>query len=234
MALFLALGVLAAMVIGIGWFLRANPSSLARSLRRLAFALVVVLAGVALVFSVRFLPGILPELLGLLGLVGSALLARFLRHRSSDGFSTPGGGRQRTEVRTAFLRAWIDHGTGEVGGAVLAGRFAGRTLDSLSDGELLEVRVEAASDVDSVRVLEAYLDRRLGPGWRSTQRQAPSAGKADMTREEAFAVLGLADGATGDDIRTAHRRLIQRVHPDAGGSADLAARINRARDILLG
>jgi len=233
LALFLALGVVAAMVIGIGWFLRANPSSMARSLRRMIFGLVVVAAGVALVFSVRFLPEILPELLGLLGLVGSALLARFLRHRSSDGFSAPGG-RRRTEVRTAFLRAWIDHGTGEVGGAVLAGRFAGRTLDSLSDGEVLEVRVEAALDADSVRVLEAYLDRRIGTGWRNAQQQAPNAGKADMTREEAFAVLGLADGATADDIRAAHRRLIQRVHPDAGGSADLAARINRARDILLG
>lgn len=231
--LFLALGVLAAMVLGIGWLLRANPSSLAHGLRRLGFALIIVLAGLALVFSVRFLPEILPELLGLLGLVGSALLARFLRHRPSDGFSAPGG-RQRTEVRTAFLRAWIDHGTGEVGGAVLAGRFAGRTLDSLSDGELLEVRTEAASDTDSVRVLEAYLDRRLGPGWRHARQQAPNAGKADMTREEAFAVLGLAGNATADDIRAAHRRLIQRVHPDAGGSADLAARINRARDILLG
>jgi hypothetical protein len=234
LALFLALGVLAAMVLGMGWFLRANPSNLAHGLRRLGFALVAVLAGVALVFSVLFLPEILPELLGLLGLVGSALLARFLRHRPSDGFSAPGG-RRRTEVRTAFLRAWIDHGAGEVGGAVLAGRFSGRTLDSLSDSELLEVRLEAASDADSVRVLETYLDRRLGPDWRTAQQhRAPNAGKADMTREEAFAVLGLAAGATADDIRAAHRRLIQRVHPDAGGSADLAARINRARDILLG
>lgn len=233
LALFLALGVLAAMVLGIGWFLRANPSNLAHGLRRLGFALVVVLAGLALVFSVRFLPEILPELLGLLGLVGSALLARFLRRRPSDGFSAPGG-RKRTEVRTAFLRAWIDHGTGEVGGAVLAGRFAGRTLDSLSDGELREVHTEAASDADSVRVLEAYLDRRLGPGWQNARQHAPDAGKSDMTREEALAVLGLAGDATADDIRAAHRRLIQRVHPDAGGSADLAARINRARDILLG
>ena len=55
-----------------------------------------------------------------------------------------------------------------------------------------------------------------------------------MTRAEAFAVLGLAEGASGAEIQAAHRRLIQRVHPDVGGSADLAARINRAKDILLG
>jgi curved DNA-binding protein CbpA len=54
-----------------------------------------------------------------------------------------------------------------------------------------------------------------------------------MSRAEAFAVLGLAEGATDEEIRAAHRRLIQRVHPDVGGSADLAARINRAKEILL-
>jgi curved DNA-binding protein CbpA len=54
-----------------------------------------------------------------------------------------------------------------------------------------------------------------------------------MGRPEALAVLGLAEGATAAEIRAAHRRLIQRVHPDVGGSADLAARINRAKDILL-
>ncbi|HEX9525597.1 MAG TPA: hypothetical protein VF949_21670, partial [Reyranella sp.] len=45
---------------------------------------------------------------------------------------------------------------------------------------------------------------------------------------------GLAEGASEDDIKAAHRRLIQRMHPDVGGSADLAARINRAKDVLLG
>ena len=51
---------------------------------------------------------------------------------------------------------------------------------------------------------------------------------------EALSVLGLTTKATDEEIRAAHRRLILRVHPDAGGSADLAARINRARDVLLG
>jgi curved DNA-binding protein CbpA len=55
-----------------------------------------------------------------------------------------------------------------------------------------------------------------------------------MTRQEALAILGLREGATADEIRAAHRRLIVRVHPDAGGSAELAARINRAKDVLLG
>ena len=55
-----------------------------------------------------------------------------------------------------------------------------------------------------------------------------------MTREEAWQVLGLRPGASVADIRAAHRRLMRGAHPDTGGSDWLAARINQARDILLG
>jgi hypothetical protein len=215
----------------IAWFLRANPSALARLLRPLLIALGGIGIGGLLIFGLRFLPGLLPELLGLAGVVITALIARAARQRPSGGFSAPGSG-QRTEVRTALLQAWIDHGTGDVGGTVLAGRFAGRTLDGLADAELLDLHAECASDPDSLRILESYLDRRLGADWRSSR--SPRGPRTDMTREEALAVLGLAEGAAEDQIRAAHRRLIQRMHPDVGGTADLAARINRAKDVLLG
>ncbi len=51
---------------------------------------------------------------------------------------------------------------------------------------------------------------------------------------EARAILGLGKDASVAEIRAAHRRLMQAVHPDRGGSADLARRINAARDVLLG
>ncbi len=50
---------------------------------------------------------------------------------------------------------------------------------------------------------------------------------------EARAILGLPPAADAEDIRAAHRRLIAAVHPDRGGSAELARRINLARDTLL-
>jgi len=54
-----------------------------------------------------------------------------------------------------------------------------------------------------------------------------------MRPSEARALLGVSEGASIEDIRAAHRRLISKVHPDAGGSAGLATRVNAARDALI-
>jgi hypothetical protein len=69
---------------------------------------------------------------------------------------------------------------------------------------------------------------------RRPQFRRPAAPGGSMTREEAFQVLGLKPGATEADIRAAYHRLMRAAHPDAGGSDWLAARINQARDVLLG
>lgn len=60
----------------------------------------------------------------------------------------------------------------------------------------------------------------------------PAAGR--MPRAEAFEVLGLREGATEAEIRAAWLRLMQAAHPDRGGSDWLAARVNQAKDVLLG
>lgn len=227
-----ALVLLVAVGLGVAWFLRANPTTVARRLRIGLVLLGALGVGGLLIFGVRFLPSFLPELFGLGGVVVTGLIARAFRHRPSGGFSTPGNGR-RTETHTAYLQAWIDHATGDVGGRVVQGRFAGRFLDGLSELDLVELRTECASDPDSLKILDAYLERRMGSDWRDRAGASPKETTTSMGRAEALAVLGLAEGATAEEIRAAHRRLIQRVHPDVGGSADLAARINRAKDILL-
>lgn len=57
--------------------------------------------------------------------------------------------------------------------------------------------------------------------------------KSRMTTKEASKILGVDIFADEKTIREAHRRLIYKNHPDAGGSAYLASQINEARDILL-
>ena len=54
-----------------------------------------------------------------------------------------------------------------------------------------------------------------------------------MPLDEARALLGVGTDATADEVRAAHRRIITRVHPDAGGTPELARRTNLARDLLF-
>ena len=141
-----------------------------------------------------------------------------------------------------WLRMTIDHDTGKLNGEVLSGTFRGRTLDSLAPGELLTLLSECRrNDSESARLLAAYLDRRLGGDWRRGEpNEEPTgdphgAGTADvpMTVPQALQILGLERDATREAIVDAHRRLIQKLHPDRGGSSYLAAQINRAKDMLL-
>jgi DnaJ homolog subfamily C member 19 len=54
-----------------------------------------------------------------------------------------------------------------------------------------------------------------------------------MDRSEAAKLLGIAPDAGPAEVTEAHRRLIAKVHPDTGGSKELATQVNRARDVML-
>jgi uncharacterized membrane protein len=144
---------------------------------------------------------------------------------------------QASDVETGYLAMGLDHDSGRMFGRVKAGRFAGQDLSDLDQDRLLDLLAElAAQDPEGVPLLEAWLDRAHAD-WREQARAAPPPGRdpaGRMTREEALAVLGLADGAGEAEIRNAHRRLMRANHPDQGGSDWLAARLNEARDVLLG
>ena len=154
----------------------------------------------------------------------------------------PGEG-SASEVATTWLRMRLDHDTGTMSGTVLAGEHMGRELAELALPDLIGLwLVLRAEDLESVPLLEAWMDRRFGEAWRAAASEAAgdSGGGAaassggPMTRAEALAILGLRDGATREEIRDAHRRLMRAAHPDRGGSDWLAARINEARDVLTG
>jgi DnaJ domain len=212
-------------------FIAADPRALARSLRYLV-ATILIAIGAILFLAERWglaLPLIFAGVSALtMGRIGPLDLGA--GRRSSGSAST---------VRSAYLEMRLDHDSGTMNGRVTAGAFAGRGLDDLGDGELVRLYREVARDGESQALLESYLDRRI-PGWREDvegDAAAGAGGAADagpMTDQQAYEVLGLASGASEAEIRAAHRRLMMRVHPDQGGSTFLAAKINEAKDRLLG
>jgi hypothetical protein len=141
-----------------------------------------------------------------------------------------------TSVRANWVEMQLDHETGEMHGTVLKGAHAGIALDQINRPDVVTIYREAAlDDPESARLIEAYLDRRFGPEWRGDPGGDTAAPVREaMSREEALKILGLKDPVTEDEIRSVHRRLMLQIHPDRGGSDYLAAKINQARDVLLG
>ena len=188
-------------------------------------------------------------ILGMKGQIGTALLLGSLGAWALgwNALSLPGpwrrpkvGAGRFSRIRSAMIEMEIDHATGAVEGTVLAGSLAGRRLSSLDSAGLGRLHEEcSALDPDGLPLLEAYLDRRFS-GWREnaqgdrdtrTRTHAPS---GVMTKEEAYQVLGLQPGASLNEIRQAYRTLMKKLHPDHGGTAYLAARVNQAKEVLLG
>ncbi len=248
----LLVGVIALVFWGLPWFRRTPPAQVAAVLRKVALyggiglLLVLVVTGrlnpifAALAAAVpallrlaqlaRLLPALQQLLrgLGLGGLPGAA--------------GALGGGPQASAIRTRLLDMTLEHASGRMDGSVREGPLAGRRLSELSLSELLALLGQCrAQDPQSATLLETYLDRERGDAWRDQDpgpRAGPSPGtglgaNTRMDRDEALRILGLAEGASDEEVRAAHRRLMQRFHPDRGGSDYLAAKINEAKRLLL-
>ncbi len=210
-------------------FVNADPARLAKIVKWAGIVL-AVLALLALLVSGRLAMFLAPLALLLPGL-------RRLRSMFS-GFSGPSAAGIST-VETRFIRMTLDHDTGAMDGTVLEGRFAGMRLQELRPPELLALLRECrAEDEEAARLLEAYLDR-VRSNWHDemageeARGSPPPSSGPDVTVEEAYAILGLASGADEEAIREAYHRLMKQLHPDHGGTDYLAAKINRARDVLL-
>jgi DnaJ domain len=174
--------------------------------------------------------------LALMGVLAPVILRGRTMWRRWQNVAGPRRGHV-SEAATEYLRMRLDHDSGGMSGTVLKGRFAGRRLDELVQSDLVALWRECRlADEASARLMESYLDR-LGIDWRGApgdDARASTAPADAMTREEALAILGLAPGATAAQIKEAHRSLMMKLHPDHGGSTYLAAKINRAKEMLLG
>jgi hypothetical protein len=165
----------------------------------------------------------LPSLiLGILLLIGLMLIARWLANAPPRSVLRGMGGVFVVLVLAAVVLLAL---TGRIGWAVAA-------FSSLTPWIGRLIRLHGLWKM--ISGFFATQQSASTNGGREEARSSPPAQRGKMSREEALSVLGLKLGANEKDIREAHRRLITRVHPDVGGSDDLAARINSARDVLLG
>jgi len=229
--LFLGVGLLAGFILLAWWFSRANPQQVAQGIKVAGVTLLIVLGLFFLFIGRAQLLSLLPFLL-FGGMALWPVLKRALRNHPRGA-----SGNQASRVRTQFLEMELDHGTGDVSGTVLEGEFAGRRLDSLNPEELIVLWHEVKGDPQSLQLLEAFIDR-VDPDWRAesgAERESGgrTAGGGTMSRAEALEVLGLEEGASQEEIRQAYRKLMQRYHPDSGGSDWFAAKLNAAKDTLL-
>lgn len=219
-------------------FVRGDIPSLVRSLRWVLGGGVMLLAAL---FGFAGRVGIA----SLLGAAGAAILLRGQLGPIDFTTSGPAPGAN-SRVRSRFFEMRLDHETGQVSGSVISGTFAGHQLIDIGEDEMRTLLQEAAADPDSLSLLETWLDANR-QGWREyfgyggahdagdsgQQRQRQSADEGPMDEKQACDILGLKPGASVEEIKAAHHRLLKAVHPDQGGSNFLASRINAAKDFLL-
>ena len=143
---------------------------------------------------------------------------------------------QTSTVETELLRMQLAHDSGDLQGEVLKGAYQGWRLAEMNRQQLEELMAYCRQeDADSAQLLESYLQQRFaGEAPFGQQDPGDSGNSGSMSRSEALSILGLAEDASKEDIVSAHRQLMQKLHPDRGGNDYLAAKINQAKDFLLG
>ena len=185
-----------------------------------------ILAGIAAT-TVRFLPLL-------------ARIAPLFAHLYQQKKSTSTSSGNKSTVQSDYLKVVLDHDSESIQGEIINGPHSGKTLDSLTLPQLQELlEFYGANDNDSLQLLMAYVQRQYpNEDWVLHQREEQSQRQntnlpTEMTRREALEILGLQDDADTKQIKTAHKQLMQRLHPDRGGSPYLAAKVNAAKDFLL-
>ena len=138
-----------------------------------------------------------------------------------------------SQFRTQSLVVTINFSTRQMDGEILSGEFTGKQLSELSSEQLRELADSfKGADRESYVLLQAYLLRSGSSNYQSSEDYKNSNSFSELSSDEAYKILGLESNASKQDVIKAHKRLMQRLHPDRGGSDYLAAKINAAKDKL--
>ena len=234
-------------VIFVNWLLKEDPKKVSQYLRRgtLWFAIVAIVLLAAtgkLNWVFAAIAASLPFLGRVLSLLRFApILSQLYSHiqssRAANAYQSGGPTEgQTSQVNSRFLRMTLEHDSGKMDGEILEGELKGKRLSDLDLPQLQKLlRQYRQQDDESFALLEAYLDRVYGEDWRDPDTEGGhTISDGPMSEQEAREILGVTAKATDEEITNAHRRLMQKLHPDRGGSTYLAAKINQAKDLLLG
>jgi hypothetical protein len=196
---------------------------------------VVVVIGLTLTGRMHWIGAALTGLLVMVRQSLPALIRLFPMLASMRGQAGTGpSSGQSSTVATDILSMQLNHDSGDLDGEVLRGKYEGWRLGEMNREQLEELLAFCRSeDTDSVQLLDSYLQQRFPGEQPFGQETPPSDSGGAMGRKEALALLGLAEGASEEDIVSAHRKLMQKLHPDRGGNDYLASKINLAKDVLL-
>jgi hypothetical protein len=138
-----------------------------------------------------------------------------------------------SQFRTSSLVVTINFANGQITGEITTGDLAGKQLSELSTDEIEKLSQKLKeTDKESYVLLQAYL-MRIGTTDEQTANNFKSDSYRDISKAEAYEVLGISADSSQEEVIKAHKRLMQRLHPDRGGSDYLAAKINAAKDILI-
>lgn len=235
----LLLAVLVAVLIFFSWYKRAPKAQ-----RKIIANRILIVTGIgvllALIFTGRLNPlfalvaAAIPLVYRALGLLQ---IFQGIKGASNafKGARGPSQG-QKSQVETRYLRMTLNHDSGDMDGDILEGKHRGKRLSDLGFSDLLDLLHECRrEDAQSAAVLEAFLERNFADEWRDSETgrgQSGVKGNGKMSLDEAREILGVSAGATREQIIEAHRHLMQKLHPDRGGSTYLAAKINEAKRVL--
>ena len=229
--------IISALLLVIVWINRRKLGSSALRKKILLYSLLAALIGLAISGKLNWLLTGAGLILGFLWLLiqkslfifqsapfAGPLLFRFIfRHT-----------KNKADFSSDWIRVFIHRPSGAIDGEVLRGEYRNRRLSSLQRHDLDKLlEVLRSQDRKGFLLLQSYLLMRFRQSFQRQDANRQQAAMGEMSKEEALRILGLDDGADEEAIKTAHKQLMQKLHPDRGGSSYLSAKINEARDFLL-
>jgi len=191
----------------------------------------LVLVALALTGRIHWLGAMIGAILPFIRRVTPLLIRYFpqIRHYHKTRTQRPSAVNQ-SQVNTLVLAMTLNHDNNHLNGTVIDGPLAGCELDTLALQQLQGLlKYCHQRDNQSAELLLNYLQHRFGDSWQTAENTGDSA----LSIDAAYAILGLEQGADKDDVVKAHRSMMQKMHPDRGGSDYLAAQINEAKAVIF-